>query len=102
MFCFSLRAVFRKESCMFCAGLFSIADLLGYEFVLPTALPEAAHRKLSQGGTARGRLRPTPEGLPQATVRTIRPRPPLFNPRKPDPVRGIGCPAFPALPLGYN
>ena len=25
---FSLRAVFRKVSCMFCAGLFSIADLL--------------------------------------------------------------------------
>jgi hypothetical protein len=24
----SLRAVLRKESCMFCAGLFSIADLL--------------------------------------------------------------------------
>jgi hypothetical protein len=37
-----LRAVLRKDSWIFCAGLFSIADLLGPDYVFPLLSPDHA------------------------------------------------------------
>src|SRR5208282_4709641 len=80
----SLRAVFRKESWMFCAGLlFSIADLLKF-FELPKQLSHGPSARKGHGNSLPLRRQSKAKGRAarQVAASTIRPPRALFNPER--------------------